>query len=164
MCISLEIMTKDQNRTFFRDFANDPLMFMDSQPFTEFVYSAQRADSIWERHRNLDRVHLAIMLDGKPIGEIILKNIDASAGSCTMGIHLQNDQVKNKGYGTNAEILALEYAFTEMKMNKVFADALIKNLRSNHVLEKVGFERIGMDESFIYYQCSKEHWKRPGGI
>ena len=33
----------------------------------------------------------------------------------------------------------MKYAFEQMNMNTVFADAVRKNTRSQHVLEKVGF-------------------------
>ena len=72
-----------------------------------------------------------------------------------MSIHLQNDAVKNKGYGTSAEKLALEYSVKVLGMKTVLADALIKNKRSQHVLEKVGFHFVRKDEMFCYYQYQK---------
>ena len=72
-----------------------------------------------------------------------------------MGISLQHDGYKNKGYGTKAESLALNYAFAELGMETVFADALINNRRSQHVLEKVGFMKTHQDDSFQYYRCDK---------
>ena len=58
----------------------------------------------------------------------------------TLSIHLQNDTVKGKGYGTRAEQLAIQYAFEVLNMVAVNADTIIKNTRSQHVLEKVGFK------------------------
>ena len=40
---------------------------------------------------------------------------------------MQNDSFKNRGYGTQAEMLTLEYAFTALNMKAVFADAIHKN-------------------------------------
>ena len=70
-----------------------------------------------------------------------------------MGIHLQNDSVKEKGYGTQAERLVLQYAFEELGMVAVNADAALKNTRSQHVLEKVGFRYTHEDDTFKYYRC-----------
>ena len=84
-------------------------------------------------------MHLAIMHGIVPVGEVILKNIDPNQRCCTLGIHLRNDSAKNKGYGTAAEILALQYAFHKLQCETVYEDAIHKNLRSQHVLEKVGF-------------------------
>ena len=72
-----------------------------------------------------------------------------------MGIHLQNDAVKGKGYGTQAERLILQYAFEELGMVAVNADAALKNTRSQHVLEKVGFRYTHEDDTFKYYRCER---------
>jgi len=72
-----------------------------------------------------------------------------------MGIHLRDDSVKEKGYGTQAERLILKYAFEELGMVAVNADAVLKNTRSQHVLEKVGFRYISEDDTFKYYRYEK---------
>lgn len=41
-----------------------------------------------------------IMLGDKAIGELQLKCIDHDKKECTLSIHMQNDAVKGKGYGT----------------------------------------------------------------
>lgn len=97
----------------------------------------------------------AIMLDGKPIGELQLKQINWEKAECTLSIHMQNDTVKEKGYGTQAERLAVKYAFDELGMVAVNADTIIKNTRSQHVLEKVGFHFIGEDGTFKYYRLER---------
>ena len=155
MNICLCNMTKPLLRQFFQGFTNDPAVFDNISQFRPFVYSEAEADDYWKRQKELGRIHLAIMLDNEPIGEIILKHIDPDAHNCTLSIHLKNDSVKNCGYGTYAEILTLEYAFETLGMEIVFADALIKNLRSRHVLEKVGFREIRSDSRSCYYICHK---------
>ncbi len=159
----MSIMTQALCRRFFEGFVYDPDLFADMENFKPYVYSPELADTHWQRQKDLARVHLAIMLDNAPIGEIVLKNIDRSEACCTLGIHLQNDSFKNQGYGTEAEIQALEYAFTEMGMKRVYADAIIKNTRSQHVLEKAGFSETNRNEAFVYYICEKSSWKPPEG-
>ena len=161
MNICLFAMTKELCRRFFENFAYDPDMFTDLSRFKPYSYSPEQADAHWQRQRDLNRVHLAVLLDEEPIGEIVLKNIDRSKRCCTMGIHLQNDSCKNQGYGTEAELQALEYAFIDMGLNTVYADALILNRRSQHVLKKVGFQETHRDKTFVYYICEKQSWRRP---
>lgn len=74
---------------------------------------------------------------------------------CTLSIHLQNDTVKGKGYGTRAELLALQYAFDVLGMVAVNADTVAKNTRSQHVLEKVGFQFIKQENGFKYYRYER---------
>ena len=154
-------MTKPLCRAFLKDFTNDPDIFMDMNPFSAYQYSQQRSDAYWQRHQDLGRVHLAVMLGDDPIGEIVLKNFDKKQRCCTMGIHLQNDSVKYRGYGTQAEILTLRYAFDELNLNTVYADAILKNQRSQHVLQKVGFRKTHEDDQFCYYRCDRTEWIPP---
>lgn len=65
---------------------------------------------------------------------------------------MQNEAAKGHGYGTRAEELALEYAFSALGMNAVNADALIGATRSQHLLEKVGFRFVGEANGFRYYR------------
>ena len=154
-------MTEPLLQQFFQGFANDPDLFSDMNHFTAYTYSETAVNERWERQRQLRRIHLAVMLEQEPIGEVILKNLDSEKGYCTLSIHMKNNSVKNRGFGTQAEILALEYAFGSLGMETVFADAVHKNKRSQHVLEKVGFQKIREDMQFVYYRCEKETW---GGL
>lgn len=137
--------------------------FSDPAAYHPYVYEEAQCDAYFDRHRRLGRIHLAVMKDEIPIGEIILKNLDPEHKHCTVGISMQCDRYKNRGYGTQAEYLALDYAFGELGMETVYADSLIQNLRSQHVLEKVGFREIRRDDAFVYYEYRKACWdaKRP---
>ena len=158
MNIRLQIMTKDLARSYFRSFVLDPDLFLDKSQYKPYVYSEEKSDAVVARYQQLGRIYLAVMLEQTPIGEVILKNIDRAHKHCTLGISMQSDAYKNKGYGTQAEKLTLKYAFVELGMEKVLADALVTNTRSQHVLEKVGFVETHRDESFVYYKCNRGAW------
>ena len=151
-------MMKSLLRQFSQDFAYDPDAFSDMGEFSEYTYREVDVDARWGRQRQHGRIHLAVMLEQEPIGEVILMDIDAEKRCCILSIHMKNDSVKNRGYGTRAEILALECAFGTLEMETVFADAIYKNKRSQHVLEKIGFQKAHSDEQCVYYRCDKEVW------
>ena len=65
---------------------------------------------------------------------------------------MQNDTVKGKGYGTEAEKLAVRYAFDKLGMSAVNADTVVKNTRSQHILEKIGFRLVKEEGNFRYYR------------
>lgn len=148
-------MTRELCQKLYRDFQNDPDIYQDMTKFTPFVYSEAWVDTYFDRQAAKQRIHLAVMLDGQPIGEVLLKEIDRENSSCVLGIHLQNDAVKGKGYGTRAEALAVEYAFERLGLTTVYADTIRKNTRSQHVLEKVGFRFTHEDGLFRYYEITK---------
>ena len=147
--ISFVKMSRAVAETYFKDFAFDPAVFLDGQAVKIFEYSDAWLDSYLVRHK--DNVHLAIIHCGKPIGEILFKHMDYSKHTAVLSIHLQNDSVKEKGYGTEAVGLAVEYAFNVLHLQVLHADVNKNNSRSIHVLEKAGFQYIKEDEYFCYY-------------
>ena len=153
--VTLEIMTRELCHKLYRGFQNDPDIYQDMTNFTPFVYREAWVDAYFDRQAAKQRIYLAILLDGEPIGEVLLKQIDREGSSCVLGIHLQNDTVKGKGYGTCAETLAVEYAFDRLGLATVYADTVRKNTRSQHVLEKVGFRFSHEDALFRYYEITK---------
>ena len=152
-------MTKELAKQYFQNFIIDPALLMDGQEYHPYVYSDELAEVSVDRHHRVGRIYLAVMLKGEPIGEVILKNVDSGSGVCTLSISLRSDEFKNQGYGTEAEIQTLKYAFDELDMVTVFADSVLKNTRSQHVLEKAGFHESHRDDSFVYYRCDRETWR-----
>lgn len=153
--ISLCIMTRELCHELFKGWENDPAIYMDMSLFSQYKYDENAVDKYFDAKQNPSRVLFAIVRDGKPIGELQLKQIDMQSKECTLSIHMQNDAVKGKGYGTYAERLALQYAFDVLGMVAVNADTVIKNTRSQHVLEKAGFRFIREENGFKYYRYKR---------
>lgn len=144
-------MTREMCHAFYRGFQNDLAI----GHYYEYVYTPEIADAYFDRNDAPDCRMFAIMAGEEIVGEVKLKCIDFQKRECSMGIHLRDDSVKGKGYGTQAERLAIQYAFEELGMIAVNADAVHKNTRSQHVLEKVGFQYVRQDETFRYYRIEK---------
>ena len=153
--ISLCIMTRELCHELYKGWENDPAIYMDMDLFVPYQYNEKAVNGYFDSKQNSSRVLFAIMKDDKPIGELHLKQIDYESKECTLSIHLQNDGVKGYGYGTRAEYLALRYAFDVLEMSAVNADTIIKNTRSQHVLEKVGFRFIREKDGFKYYRYER---------
>lgn len=160
MKIQLQKMTKEMMHELFREFTADPDIFTDMSLFKEFVYDIDKVNALYDSRQKGNRITFAVMLDGKVIGELGLKHISEETKACELSIHLQNDSVKNRGYGTAAEKLGIEYAFNELGMETVFADSVYKNTRSQHVLEKVGFRYLYDKDGFKYYRLDKKDWEK----
>ena len=158
--IQLIPMSRELCHEFYRGFENDPDIFMDMEKFCEFRYDPQWADNYFDRQAQRGRVLFAIMLDGKPIGEVKLWDIHRENRECKLGIHMQSDAVKGRGFGTRAEILAVEYAFRELGVDRILADVILKNTRSQHVLQKAGFRFLRQEGDFRWYYCDKRTYER----
>lgn len=153
--ISLCIMTRELCHELFRNWENDPDIYMDMNLFKPYRYDKAAVDRYFDAKQSPSRILLAVMKDNTPIGEIQLKQIDRERRECTLSIHMQNDAYKGRGYGTCAERLALQYAFEVLDMTAVNADVIAKNMRSQHVLEKVGFRFVKEENGFKYYRCER---------
>ncbi|MDE6579293.1 MAG: GNAT family N-acetyltransferase [Ruminiclostridium sp.] len=148
-------MTRELCHELYKGWENDPDIYMDMDLFTAYQYNEKAVNKYFDSKQDNSRVLFAIMKDDKPIGELHLKQIDHESKECVLSIHLQNDNVKGHGYGTLAEQLALRYAFEVLGMNAVNADTIIKNTRSQHVLEKVGFRFVEEKDGFKYYRYER---------
>ena len=150
--ISLQLMTRELCHQIYKKWENDDSIYMDMGLFKTYIYDEEKVDKYFDAKQNPSRMLFAIMLGDNAIGELQLKQIDMKTKECTLSIHMQNDAAKGKGYGTRAEQLAIEYAFEKLGMKAVNADTVIKNIRSQHVLEKVGFQFIKEDGDFRFYR------------
>ncbi len=153
--IELRKMTRELCHELYQGWSNDASIYMDMSLFKPYVYEKGSVDRYFDAKSDPSRLVFAIMLGEKPIGELQLKQIDREKAECTLSIHMQNDVVKGKGYGTQAERLAVKYAFDELGMRAVKADTVRKNTRSQHVLEKVGFRLVGEEGDFKYYRIGR---------
>lgn len=152
--ISLQIMTRELCHDLYKGWTNDASI-LDMKLFKPYTYNEDAVNRYFESKQDVSRVVFAIMLDAEVIGELQLKQIDRDRKECTLSIHMQNDSVKGKGYGTQAEKLAIKYAFEKLGMLAVNADAVLKNTRSQHVLEKVGFRFVKEEGIFRYYRLEQ---------
>ncbi len=153
--ITLRRMTRELCHLLYRNWKNDDSVYMDMSLFKAYVYDEEKVDEYFDSKQDPSRILFAIMLNDRPIGELQLKQIDLKTRECALSIHMQNDDVKGKGYGTRAEQAAVKYAFEELRMKAVNADTIRKNIRSQHVLEKVGFQFIKEDGDFRFYRIEK---------
>jgi ribosomal-protein-alanine N-acetyltransferase len=97
-----------------------------------------------------DGAHAFAILDGDAIaGTINLFHIvRESLQSGTIGYWV--DRARNgRGLATAAVEDVVAYAFGELALHRVEAATLVDNLPSQRVLEKTGFERIGVARSFL---------------
>lgn len=86
--------------------------------------------------------HWAIVLDGRVIGAISLA-IEGSHQRAGLGYGLAREHW-GKGLTTEAARSVVTYAFESCGVGRVFASTDARNLASQRVLDKAGFEREGV--------------------
>lgn len=82
--------------------------------------------------------------DGIYLGGIGLHAIDWENRNAEAGIVIGKKEYWNKGYGTDAMITLLEFAFNQMNMHRVYLRVFGYNLRGVKSYEKCGFKKEGV--------------------
>ena len=119
-----------------------------------FVLSAEE-DWIRKTCANPDEIHWAIYADGNHIGCISLMSIDRLHSKAELGIVIGDRHYWGKGIGTVAEMLVVEWAFSNCVaggLHKVTARVLGGNEISKKALKTVGFIDAGIHR--------QDHWAR----
>ena len=135
--IYLQPMTADMYHEYFKEYQNDLDLYMDKCVYVAYVYDEEKVNRYIQKQIDLKRKNFAIMHGNEMVGELIIKNIEENK-CATLGISMKNAKYKDRGFGTKAEQLAIEYVFKELDIPALYADSIVSNERSQHVLEKVG--------------------------
>ena len=153
--ITLKPMTPEMYHAFFKEYQNDKDLFLDKNDFYEYRYDKANVDAYIQRQIDLKRLPFAIMYGDEIVGELKLYDI-INYKSATLGIAMKNKNYKDRGFETQAEQLAIKYVFYELDIPVLYADTVLTNTRSQHVLEKVGFQFIDEDEKRKHYRIMRD--------
>lgn len=121
-------------------FKNDPELGALLGGFTR-GYSRADLTGWVEFHRNAkDEVLWAIAgRDDRCAGHVGLYKIDHRVGQAEFAILLGERGAWGRGVGTKCTRFAVEYAFRQLNLRRVYLDVLATNPRAQHVYEKLGF-------------------------
>ena len=93
---------------------------------------------------SFEYVRLAIETrDGRHIGNLDLRGATAESRSAELGITIGDKECWNQGYGADAIITLLRFAFQEMNLNRVWLRVFEYNERAIACYQKCGFREEG---------------------
>lgn len=87
----------------------------------------------------------------KIVGEVVISDIYSNNRSAGTRIAIYRKENFNKGYGSEALILALGYGFGMLNLHRIELEVFPFNERGIHVYEKIGFKREGIKRDGAYY-------------
>lgn len=91
-----------------------------------------------------------MFLDDEFIGRIKISSIIFGVfKSASIGYSI-DDEYQGQGYMQEAVHLILRYAFRDLELNRVEASALTDNIKSQRVLEKCKFEKLGINKNYLF--------------
>ncbi len=89
-------------------------------------------------------IRKGITLNGVLIGYADLADIDTFEARASLGYAIGNSSLWGQGLGFLGAKLMLEFAFTDLKLERITAEVNAANTRSLRVLEKLGFKLEGV--------------------
>ncbi len=150
----------EEDLHLFQKWMNDPEV---SQYLRQILPASLEDERAWmtrvSKSTN-ENVTLAIV-DAKTnelIGSMGIHGINHIDGTATTGSLIGNKKYWGKGYGSEAKMLLLEFAFNELNLRKIYSDVIAYNERSLAYANKCGY----VEEARIpkhYYKKGK-YWDK----
>jgi RimJ/RimL family protein N-acetyltransferase len=81
--------------------------------------------------------------DERPIGEVMLTDLDRLNGSAQVGIFIGESDEWGKGYGTDAVNALVDFGFAELRLERIWLEVGTENRRAKRSYEKAGFTHEG---------------------
>lgn len=138
-----KVTIKWRNDEEIQNMVGGPKYFVSSEKEKEWVKNCIFSDN---------RIVLGICLKetGKLIGTVNVQEIDWINRSCHVPILIGDKEEWNKGYATEARMLALDFAFNQRGMERVWATIVETNKASIRMNEKCGFVQEGVMRKALY--------------
>lgn len=101
-----------------------------------------------------DRASFVIALpdDERGLGEVIINDIDHDNHSANIRIGFFDLAHVNKGYGTDAMRLMVDYGFKHLNLHRIELTVYAFNPRAIRAYEKVGFKQEGILRHALYWE------------
>lgn len=129
--------------------------WINNQEVTEFMSrflpSGRNEEKEWLNKKRENEVTLAIETKkGLHIGTIGLHQIDYRNGTANVGIMIGNKNYWKQGFGYDAEMILLKYAFHTLNLRKIIHRAFVDNKGSVNLAKKCGGIEEGIMRKHIF--------------
>lgn len=126
-----------------------------TRTLTSFLYPTSREQeekwlekAIEPNERN--KIFVIETKKGEYLGNIGFHNIDWKNRNVEVGIVIGKKKYWNKGYGTDAMMTILNFAFNRMNLHKVYLRVYNYNKRGVRSYQKCGFKKEGILREMFY--------------
>ena len=137
---------------FYRNNANDPEIEYAVGGWS-FPISVYQQDKWYENvinDKNNLRLTIVSIENDQVVGMINLVNIDWKSGVAFSGLRLFSNSQKRKGYGKDAVFAVMNYAFNELRLNRIEGSIIETNEASRKLYEKCGWIVEGVKRQAVY--------------
>lgn len=127
----------------FAEWLNDPQV-ADYIGRSGKIMSNQEEKEFLEQNNNPEAVFSIIDINNdKIVGSVGIEQIDHLNRCGTLGVFIGDKDYRDKGYGTEAIKLILEYGFKYLNLKNINLDLVSANARAYRCYQKCGFKEYG---------------------
>jgi RimJ/RimL family protein N-acetyltransferase len=94
-------------------------------------------------------------IEGNIVGVIGLERINLIDGTAYTWTIIGEKQYRRQGFGTEAKILLLDYAFNTLRIEKVSAEIIVNNKSSLSYNERIGFKEEGRLRNQVFREGAR---------
>lgn len=158
--LEISRVTSDDKADYFYNISND------KKVLETFVckYAESLDDYDFEPYLQMDNLFAIRLKETKKLIGIILHFAASEENACEIGYGIGSKHWNN-GYVTEAVAAFIEYCFSKLNVNKVYASYFTGNDASKKVMEKCGmeydhfvekeFEYLGRERDLTYYAIER---------
>lgn len=107
-------------------------------------------DAVKAADADVFRFMICMLVDDRRIGRTDLFDLDRQNGSCAFGITLGEPELWGQGFGTDAVNALVDFAFGQLRMERVWLDTDGQNERAQAAYSKAGFTQEGRFRHAFY--------------
>jgi len=146
------MINKRKNNILIRDFEerdiDSKIKWINDEKNNKFLHYDiplnKEKTFLWFKNKADNRLDCVIEYEDVPVGLIGLINIDNINSKAEYYISIGRHDLKRKGIATTATELILEYAFNDLKLNKVYLNVDEENEAACRLYEKIGYKIEGL--------------------
>ena len=129
---------------------NDEVVAGHFNHYPYLVSSINELKWLYEPAHDIQRYAMVLLDNDILIGCISLQNIDHLNRNAFIGIFIGEEEHRNKGYGTEAFRLILNYRFKTMNLNNIMLSVNADNYAGIACYKKVGFREAGRRREWVF--------------
>jgi ribosomal-protein-alanine N-acetyltransferase len=162
--VNLKVLEREDSR-LVAEWSNNPEFSGEYEPLEQI--SLREVEKWYDNLHSEENWFTIEKKDGNKIGQIFHS---PRGQHVVIGYKLVPGE-RNKGYGTEAVEIMVDYLFLSKDIVRIQADTNPRNIASQRVLEKAGFKREGLVRRSVFikgkwedgflYSILREDWKEP---
>jgi len=150
--LSLSSIRSEDSETLFR-WINDPQVVRFNAPYRP-IHWTNHNDWVRSLASAKNKVVFAIRVSDRLIGVLQLIDVDPVHRSAELTIRLGDEENRGRGYGTQALRLAIDYAWRDLNLHRVWLRVFQNNGRAIQAYKKAGFQEEGLMREAAYIDGS----------